>query len=73
MSAAGQIAGNQTGIGNAQAAGTVGAANAVSNGLAGATNAYQWNQLLNKGKSGSNYAMSEPYSGFNSLIGLGPQ
>ncbi len=68
MGAAGNIAGLQTGIGNANAAGTVGGANALSGGIAGATNAFQWNQLLNKGKSGS-YNMSEPYPGYNLSIG----
>ena len=43
----GQRAGDtMTGIGNAQAAGTVGSANAWSNGIGGAVNNYQSNQLM---------------------------
>ena len=43
----GQSAGSTiTGIGNAQAAGTVGSANAWSNGIGGAVNNYQSNQLM---------------------------
>lgn len=43
---AGNVANTLTGIGNAQAAGTVGSANALSSGLTGAANSYNQNLLL---------------------------
>jgi hypothetical protein len=65
INTANNIANNQMGVGNAQAAGIVGGSNALSNGLAGATNAYQWNQLMSK---------KNPYGtpGFNGDIPMQP-
>jgi hypothetical protein len=51
LSTGNNIANNQLAAGNATSAGIVGGANAISGGISDATNAYQWNQLLNKGKT----------------------
>ena len=64
---------NTMGAGNALAAGQVGSANAWTNGMSGAIGNYQQNQmmnLLNKKQNPYGGSISEPYSGFNEMIGL---
>lgn len=63
ISTANNIAQNQLAAGNAQSAGIVGGANALSGGIADATNAYQWNQLMSKPKTRTDYG-----AGINSYL-----
>lgn len=68
-----QQAQNTMGAGNALAAGAVGSANAWSNGIGSAIGNYQQNQMmnmLNKKQNSYGGSISEPYSGFNEMIGL---
>jgi len=67
---------NTMGAGNAIAAGQVGSANAWNNAGSQMVNNYQQNQMMNmfskNRNSGTNTSSynSEPYSGFNSMVGL---
>lgn len=63
ISTANNIAQNQLAAGNAQSAGIVGGANALSGGIADATNAFQWNQLMSKPKTRTDYG-----AGMNSYL-----
>lgn len=69
-------AGNMiTGAGAANAAGQVGVANAITGGLGTYLNYSQGNALTNAlrgGGYGRSSYLTEPYSGYNSSIGLGP-
>jgi len=67
LGSANQIGGYQTGIGNAQSAGTIGRANAVNEQIGGATDAFKWNQLLNRGGSNS-YDMARNGMGFDRYL-----
>lgn len=63
ISTANNIAQNQLAAGNAQSAGIVGGANALSSGIADATNAFQWNQLMSKPTTRTDYG-----AGMNSYL-----